>query len=44
MVSCTELEDENSEEDVQEDVQEVSAPSTDDKVLAVLEVLPERMS
>jgi len=44
MVSCSGLEDENSEEDVQEDVQEVSAPSTDDKVLAVLEVLPERMS
>jgi len=44
MVSCSELEDENSEEDVQEDVQEVSAPSTDNKVLAVLEVLPEHMS
>ena len=44
MVSCSELEDGDSEEDVQEDVQEASAPSTDDKVLAVLEVLPERMS
>jgi len=44
MVSYSELEDENSEEDVQEDVQEVSALSTDDKVLAVLEVLPKRMS
>jgi len=36
MVSCSELEDGDSEEDVQEDVQEASAPSTDDKVLAVL--------
>jgi len=44
MVSCSELEDENSEEDVQEDVQEVYALSADDKVLVVLEVLSERMS
>jgi len=44
MVSCSELEDRDSEEDVQDDVQEASAPSTDDKVLAVLEVLPECMS
>ena len=44
MVSCSELEDGDSEEDVQEDVQEASALGTDDKVLAVLEVLPKRMS
>jgi len=44
MVSCSELKDEDCEEDVQADVQEASAPSTDDKFLAVLEVLPEHMS
>jgi len=43
MVLCSELEDEDSEEDVQ-DVQEASVLSVDNKVLAVLEVLPERMS
>jgi len=44
MVSCSKLEDEDGEEDVQADVQEGPSPSTDDKVLAVLEVLSERMS
>ena len=44
MVSCSELEYEDSEEDVQEDVQEASIPNTNNKVLAVLEVLPEHMS
>ena len=36
MVSCSELEDEDVEEDVQADVQEASSLSTDDKVLAIL--------
>jgi len=40
MVSCSEFEDEDGEEDVQANVQEAPAPSTDDKVLVVLEVLP----
>ena len=44
MVSSSELEDEDGGEDVQADVQEVPAPSIDDRVLAVLEFLPERMS
>jgi len=44
MVSCSELKDEDGEEDVQIDVQEAPSSSTYDKVLAVLEVLPERMS
>jgi len=44
MVSCSELEAEDDEQDVQADVQEVSSISTDDKVLVVLDVLPERMS
>jgi len=44
MVLCSELEDEDGEEDVQADAQEASSPSTDDKVLAVLEILPELMS
>jgi len=44
MVSCSELEDEDGEEDVYVVVQEAAAPSTDDKVLAVLKVLPEHMS
>jgi len=44
MVSCSELEDEDGEEDVQIDVQEATPSSIDYKVLAVLEVLPEHMS
>ena len=44
MVLCSELEDEDGEKDVQTDVQEVSPSSIDDKVLTVLEFLPERMS
>jgi len=44
MVSCSELEDKDGEEDVQASVQEAPAPSTDDKVLTVLKVLPEHMS
>ena len=44
MVSCSKLEDEDGEEDVQIDVQEATPPSIDYKVLAVLEVLPEHMS
>ena len=44
IVSCSELDDEDGEEDVQTYVQEVSPSSIDDKVLAALKVLPERMS
>jgi len=44
MVSCSEFEDEDDEQDIQEDVQEVFSPSIDDKVLAILDVLLERMS
>jgi len=44
MVSCSELEDEDGEENVQADFQETSSPSIDDKVLAILEVLLKRMS
>ena len=40
MVSCFELEDEDGEEDVQANVQEAPSPSTDDKVVTILEVLP----
>jgi len=39
MVSCSELEDEDDEQDVQTNVQEASSPSIDDKVLAVLDIL-----
>jgi len=44
MVSCSKLEAEDGEEDVEADVQEASSPSTDDKVLTILEVFLERMS
>ena len=44
MVSCSELEDEDVEEDVQAVVQEAAAPNTDDKIIAILKGLPEHMS
>jgi len=44
MTSCSELEDEKDEEDAQEDTQKASSLNTDDRVLAVLEALPECMS
>jgi len=44
MVSCSELEDEDDEQDVQINVQEESSSSTYDKVLTVLDILPEHMS
>ena len=43
MVSCSELEDEDDDEDAQEDLQKAFSSNTDDKVLAILEALPERM-
>ena len=44
MVSCSGLEDEDDEKDAQEDLQKASSSNTDDRVLAVVEALPERMS
>ena len=44
MASCSELEDEDDDEDAQEDLQKASSSNTDDRVLAILEALPERMS
>jgi len=44
MVSCSELEDEDDDEDAQKDLQKPSSSNTDDRVLIVLEALPERMS
>ena len=44
MALCSELEDEEGEEDAQEDPQKASSSNIDDRVLAVSEGLPERMS
>ena len=44
MVSCSELEDENDEEDEQVDFSKVSPLNIDDKDLTVLEALPIGMS
>ena len=40
----SELEDEDDDDDAQEDLQKVSSLNTDNRVLTVLEALPERMS
>jgi len=46
MFSCSKLEDEDDDddEDAQDDLQKASSSNTDDKVLAILEALPKRMS
>ena len=44
MVSCSELEDEDDEDDVHADVQQAASLRTDKKVIAVVEVLPKHMS
>ena len=44
MVSCSELEDKDDGEDAQEDLQKASSSNTNDRVLAILEASPERMS
>jgi len=44
MASCSKLEDEEDEEDAQEDPQKESSSNTDNRVLTILEALPERIS
>jgi len=43
MASCSELEDEEGEEDAQEDLQKASSSNIDNRGPPILEALPEHM-